>query len=100
MLQFTDYVLKETGANVLLNISQTGVSQQNSPPAGTIGWQVSATLAGASQANRVSCEVVRTAAAGTGTPEAGDTVYPSVARVGSNFIINFSTAGGTVSQGD
>ena len=98
--EFTDYILSKTGAKVLLNISQTGVSQQNSPPAGTIGWQVSASLAGASQANEVSCEVIRTAAAGTGTPEAGDTVYPSVARVGSSFIINFSTAGGTVSQGD
>ena len=98
--EFTDYILSKTGANVLLNTSQTGVSQQNSPPAGTIGWQVSASLAGASQANEVSCEVVRTAAAGTGTPEAGETVYPSVRRSGSSFIINFSTAGGTVSQGD
>jgi hypothetical protein len=98
--EFTDYILSKTGAKVLLNISQTGVSQQNSPPAGTIGWQVSASLAGASQANEVSCEVIRTAAAGTGTPEAGDTVYPSVARSGGSFIINFSTAGGTVSQGD
>ena len=98
--QLQEHMEGEANANVLLNISQTGVSQQASPPAGTIGWVVASSLIGLSDATSVSCEVVRAAAAGTGTPEAGETVYPSVRRSGGTLIINFSTAAGTVAQGD
>lgn len=75
-------------ANVVLNTTTSGVSQQSSPPAGTEGWVVDCSSIINATAINSKCEVITSG---------GETVYADVTRSGNNLTINF--VGSSIAQG-
>jgi hypothetical protein len=89
LLQLENHIVTSNSRRFILNTTTTNVSQQVSPPSGTIGWVVAVGAAlGVSTALDCAVEVIETAT--------GATVYAEVTRSGTNVTINFSTP---VSQG-
>jgi hypothetical protein len=89
LLQLENHIVTSNSKRFILNTTTTNVSQQVSPPGGTIGWVVAVGAAlGVSTALDCAVEVIETAT--------GATVYAEVTRSGTNVTINFSTP---VSQG-
>ena len=86
-----------TSKRLLLNVSTANVSQQLSPPAGTIGWVIAGAAVGATDALDMTVELVRATTSGGFT--AGDTSYALISRSGSNMTINFVNTP-VVAQGD
>lgn len=80
-----------TSKRLLLNAATANVSQQTSPPAGTIGWVIAGAAVGASSALDMTMELVRVSD--------GTTAYAQVTRSGSNMTINFVNTP-VVAQGD
>ena len=80
-----------TSKRLLLNTTTTDVSQQLSPPAGTIGWVIAGAAVGASSALDMTMELVRVSD--------GTTAFAQVTRSGSNMTINFVNTP-VVAQGD
>ena len=94
LLQLENHIGAAKSKRFILNTSTTNVSQQASPPGGTIGWVIDVnTSLGVTDALDCMVEIIAT----TG----GGTVYAEVTRTGtgssSKVTINFS---GSVSQGD
>jgi len=89
LLQLENHIGAAKSKRFILNTTTTNVSQQVSPPGGTIGWVVAVGAAlGVSTALDCAVEIIETAT--------GATVYAEVTRSGTNVTINFSTP---VSQG-
>ena len=89
LLQLENHIVTSNSRRFILNTTTTNVSQQVSPPGGTIGWVVAVGAAlGVSTALDCAVEIIETAT--------GATVYAEVTRSGTNVTINFSTP---VSQG-
>jgi len=80
-----------TSKRLLLNISTSGVTQQASPPAGTIGWVIAGGAVGVSDALDMTMELVRVSD--------GTTAFAQVTRSGANMTINFVNTP-VVAQGD
>jgi len=80
-----------TSKRLLLNTTTANVSQQASPPAGTIGWVIAGTAVGASSALDMTMELVRVSD--------GTTAFAQVTRSGANMTINFVNTP-VVAQGD
>jgi hypothetical protein len=78
-------------ARLLLNIATANVSQQASPPAGTIGWVIAGAAVGVTDALDMTMELVRVSD--------GTTAYAQVTRSGANMTINFVNTP-VVAQGD
>ena len=78
-------------ARLLLNIATANVSQQASPPAGTIGWVIAGAAVGVADALDMTMELVRVSD--------GTTAYAQVTRSGANMTINFVNTP-VVAQGD
>ena len=90
LLQLENHIGAAKSKRFILNTTTTDVSQQVSPPAGTIGWVVAVGVAlGVSTALDCAVEIIQTSN--------GATVYAEVTRSGTDVTINFSTP---VSQGD
>tara|TARA_R110002020_G_scaffold126304_3_gene283995 strand:+ start:923 stop:3442 length:2520 start_codon:yes stop_codon:yes gene_type:complete len=77
-----------SAANVVLNTSTSGVSQQSGPPAGTEGWVIDTNSVLGATAINTKCEVITSG---------GETVYADVTRSGNNLTINF--VGSSIAQG-
>lgn len=77
-----------SAANVVLNTSTSGVSQQSGPPAGTEGWVIDTSSVLGATAINTKCEVITSG---------GETVYADVTRSGNNLTINF--VGSSIAQG-
>jgi len=77
-----------SAANVVLNTSTSGVSQQSGPPAGTEGWVIDTNSVLGATAINTKCEVITSG---------GETVYADVTRSGNDLTINF--VGSSISQG-
>jgi len=77
-----------SAANVILNTSTSGVSQQSSPPSGTEGWVIDTNSILSATAINTKCEVITSG---------GETVYADVTRSGNNLTINFR--GSSIPQG-
>ena len=89
LLQLENHIGAAKSKRFILNTTTTNVSQQVSPPGGTIGWKVAVGAAlGVSTALDCAVEIIQTSN--------GATVYAEVTRSGTDVIINFSTP---VSQG-
>ena len=89
LLQLENHIGAAKSKRFILNTTTTNVSQQLSPPGGTIGWVVAVGAAlGVSTALDCAVEIIQTSN--------GATVYAEVTRSGTDVIINFSTP---VSQG-
>ena len=89
LLQLENHIGAAKSKRFILNTSTTNVSQQASPPGGTIGWVIAAgTALGVTTALDCAVEIIQTSD--------GATVYAEVTRSGTNVTINFSTP---VSQG-
>ena len=89
LLQLENHIGAAKSKRFILNTTTTNVSQQVSPPGGTIGWVVAVGAAlGVSTALDCAVEIIQTSN--------GATVYAEVTRSGTNVTINFSTP---VSQG-
>ena len=78
-------------ARLLLNTATANVSQQLSPPAGTIGWVIAGAAVGVADALDMTMELVRVSD--------GTTAYAQVTRSGANMTINFVNTP-VVAQGD
>jgi len=90
LLQLENHIGAAKSKRFILNTTTTNVSQQVSPPGGTIGWVVAVGVAlGVSTALDCAVEIIQTSN--------GATVYAEVTRSGTDVTINFSTP---VSQGD
>ena len=90
ILQLENYIGAARSKRFILNTTTTDVSQQVSPPGGTIGWVVDAgTALGVTTALDCMVEIIATSG--------GATVYAEITRSSADVTINFS---GTVSQGD
>jgi len=89
LLQLENRIGAAKSKRFILNTTTTNVSQQSSPPGGTIGWVIAAGAAlGVTTALDCAVEIIQTSD--------GATVYAEVTRSGTNVTINFSTP---VSQG-
>ena len=89
LLQLENHIGAAKSKRFILNTTTTNVSQQVSPPGGTIGWVVAVGAAlGVSTALDCAVEIIQTSN--------GATVYAEVTRSGTDVTINFSTP---VSQG-
>jgi hypothetical protein len=89
LLQLENHIGAAKAKRFILNTTTTNVSQQTSPPGGTIGWVVAAGAAlGVASALDCAVEIIQTSD--------GATVYAEITRSGTNVTINFSTP---VSQG-
>ena len=89
LLQLENHIGAAKAKRFVLNTTTPNVSQQTSPPGGTIGWVIAAgTALGVTTALDCAVEVIQTSD--------GATVYAEVTRSGTNVTINFSTP---VSQG-
>ena len=89
LLQLENRIGAAKSKRFILNTTTTNVSQQTSPPGGTIGWVVAAGAAlGVASALDCAVEIIQTSD--------GATVYAEITRSGTNVTINFSTP---VSQG-
>ena len=89
LLQLENRIGAAKSKRFILNTTTTNVSQQTSPPGGTIGWVIAAGAAlGVTTALDCAVEIIQTSD--------GATVYAEVTRSGTNVTINFSTP---VSQG-
>ena len=89
LLQLENHIGAAKAKRFILNTTTTNVSQQTSPPGGTIGWVVAAGAAlGVASALDCAVEIIQTSD--------GATVFAEVTRSGTNVTINFSTP---VSQG-
>ena len=89
LLQLENHIGAAKSKRFILNTTTTNVSQQASPPGGTIGWVVDVgTALGVSTALDCAVEIIQTSN--------GATVYAEVTRSGTDVTINFSTP---VSQG-
>jgi len=89
LLQLENHIGAAKAKRFILNTTTANVSQQASPPGGTIGWVIAAGAAlGVTTALDCAVEVIQTSN--------GATVYAEVTRSGTNVTINFSTP---VSQG-
>ena len=89
LLQLENHIGAAKAKRFILNTTTTNVSQQTSPPGGTIGWVVAAGPAlGVTSALDCAVEIIQTSN--------GATVYAEITRSGTNVTINFSTP---VSQG-
>ena len=89
LLQLENRIGAAKSKRFILNTTTTNVSQQPSPPGGTIGWVIAAGAAlGVTTALDCAVEIIQTSD--------GATVYAEVTRSGTNVTINFSTP---VSQG-
>jgi len=76
---------------LLLNTTTANVTQQTSPPAGTIGWVIAGAAVGATDALDMTMELVKVSD--------GTTSYASVTRSGADMTINFVNTP-VVAQGD
>jgi hypothetical protein len=81
----------QTSKRLLLNVATTDVTQQTSPPAGTIGWVIAGAAVGATDALDMTMELVKVSD--------GTTSYASVTRSGADMTINFVNTP-VVAQGD
>ena len=89
LLQLENHIGAAKAKRFILNTTTANVSQQTSPPGGTIGWVVAAGAAlGVASALDCAVEIIQTSD--------GATVFAEVTRSGTNVTINFSTP---VSQG-
>ena len=89
LLQLENHIGAAKSKRFILNTTTTNVSQQVSPPGGTIGWKVAVGAAlGVSTALDCAVEIIQTSN--------GATVYAEVTRSDTDVTINFSTP---VSQG-
>ena len=89
LLQLENHIGAAKSKRFILNTTTTNVSQQTSPPGGTIGWVIAAGAAlGVTTALDCAVEIIQTSN--------GATVYAEITRSGTNVTINFSTP---VSQG-
>ena len=89
LLQLENHIGAAKSKRFILNTTTSNVSQQASPPGGTIGWVIAAGAAlGVTTALDCAVEIIQTSN--------GATVYAEVTRSGTNVTINFSTP---VSQG-
>ena len=89
LLQLENHIGAAKSKRFILNTTTTNVSQQVSPPGGTIGWVVDVgTALGVSTALDCAVEIIQTSN--------GATVYAEITRSGTDVTINFS---GSVSQG-
>ena len=89
LLQLENHIGAAKSKRFILNTTTTNVSQQVSPPGGTIGWVVDVgTALGVSTALDCAVEIIQTSN--------GATVYAEITRSGTDVTINFSTP---VSQG-
>ena len=89
LLQLENHIGAAKAKRFILNTTTANVSQQASPPGGTIGWVIAAgTALGVTTALDCAVEIIQTSD--------GATVYAEVTRSGTNVTINFSTP---VSQG-
>jgi hypothetical protein len=89
LLQLENHIGAAKSKRFVLNTTTDDVTQQVSPPGGTIGWVVDAgTALGVTTALDCMVEIIETSN--------GATVYAEVTRSGTNVTINFSTP---VSQG-
>jgi len=89
ILQLENHIGAAKSKRFILNTSTANVTQQASPPSGTIGWVVDAgTALGVTTALDCMVEIIATSG--------GATVYAEITRSSADVIINFS---GTVSQG-
>ena len=89
LLQLENHIGAAKSKRFILNTTTTNVSQQASPPGGTIGWVVDVgTALGVSTALDCAVEIIQTSN--------GATVYAEITRSGTDVTINFS---GSVSQG-
>jgi hypothetical protein len=89
LLQLENHIGAAKAKRFILNTTTANVSQQTSPPGGTIGWVVAAGAAlGVTTALDCAVEIIQTSD--------GATVFAEVTRSGTNVTINFSTP---VSQG-
>ena len=90
ILQLENHIGAAKSKRFILNTSTANVTQQASPPSGTIGWVVDAgTALGVTTALDCMVEIIATSG--------GATVYAEITRSSADVIINFS---GTVGQGD
>ena len=89
ILQLENHIGAAKSKRFVLNTTTANVTQQVSPPGGTIGWVVDAgTALGVTTALDCMVEIIETSN--------GATVYAEVTRSGTDVTINFSTP---VSQG-
>ena len=89
LLQLENHIGAAKSKRFVLNTTTDDVTQQVSPPGGTIGWVVdTGTALGVTTALDCMVEIIETSN--------GATVYAEVTRSGTNVTINFSTP---VSQG-
>jgi hypothetical protein len=89
LLQLENHIGAAKSKRFILNTTTANVSQQVSPPGGTIGWVIAVgTALGVSTALDCAVEIIQTSN--------GATVYAEVTRSGTDVTINFSTP---VSQG-
>ena len=84
LLQLENHIGAAKSKRFILNTTTSNVSQQASPPGGTIGWVIAAGAAlGVTTALDCAVEIIQTSD--------GATVYAEVTRSGTNVTVNFST---------